>query len=394
MTMTVDNHIFSETIQHLQQEGLKRELRCVEGPQDVRIKIDGQMVLNFCSNNYLGLASDSRLSEAAAESFKDEGFGAGASRLICGNMRAHRRLEKTIADFKGAEDCLMFSSGYMANIGIISSIFNRDDVIFADRLNHASIIDGIKLSQAKLKRYPHCHMGRLEDMLKSTRVVGKKVIITDSVFSMDGDIAPLDNIVHLAKKYQCLIMIDEAHSFGVIGKNGKGLAEHFNVEDKIDIQMGTLSKAAGSFGAYCCGDKKLIEYLINKARSFIYTTGLPPSIAAASIRAVEIIKNEPQLREKLWDNTHFVRTELKGLGFDPMQSQTPIIPILIKDAALTTEFSNRLFDEKIMISAIRPPTVPQRTARLRIAVTAAHRREDLEILLDKLKKTGKALCLI
>src|SRR5262245_20660282 len=328
------NEYLEEQLQELEREGLKRELRTLETAQRARVKVNGRELLNFCSNNYLGLADDERLRDAAIKALKEEGFGAGASRLVCGDMRSHRLLEERIAQMKGAEEALLFSTGYMANVGIISSLFGSGDMIFSDRLNHASIIDGILLSQAKFKRYAHNDMKDLEELLKSSP--GKKrVIITDSVFSMDGDLAPLDEIVRLAKRHQCLVMIDEAHAFGVMGENGKGLAEHFGVERQIDIQMGTLSKAAGAFGAYCCGSRTLISYLINKARSFIYTTAMPPSNAAAALCAIEIISKEPELRSKLWMNTNNLRQALNKAGFDTMHSETPIIPVLIKDPALT-----------------------------------------------------------
>ncbi len=380
-----------ETLDDLNTRSLKRTLKPVDGVQSARIIIDGKNVLNLCSNNYLGLADDKRLEQAAMEAIKKEGLGSGASRLVCGNMESHRALEMTLAKFKGTESAIVFSTGYMANVGIISSLYNRHDAIFSDKLSHASITDGILLSGAELKRYPHNDMEALEAFLKKADSKGKRVIITDSVFSMDGDIAPLDKIVRLAKKYHTAVMVDEAHALGVFGKNGKGLAEHFGLEKEIDIQMGTLSKAAGAFGAYCCGSKELIEFLVNKARSFIYTTGLPPVICAAAARAIDIIQAEPLLRQKLWDHTHFVQNELRRLGFDIMNSQSPIIPILVKDSKLAVEFSKRLFDEGIFVSAIRPPTVPQNTARLRVTVMAAHSRQDLESAVEKFEKIGKQL---
>ena len=275
-----------QTLTDLDGSGLKRTMRPLSGAQGREVTVDGRKALNFCSNNYLGLAGDARLGRAAAEAVENEGFGAGASRLVCGNMTAHRRLEEGIARFKGAEGCLVFSTGYMANVGIIAGVFGRDDVIFSDRLNHASIVDGIQLSRAQCRRYAHRDMNALEELLASSGPCRKRGIVTDSVFSMDGDIAPLDKIVALARKYDCLVMVDEAHAFGVMGDGGRGLAEHFGVEAQIDIQMGTLSKAAGSFGAYCCGSKELVAFLVNKARSFVYTTGMPPPVAAASLRAV------------------------------------------------------------------------------------------------------------
>jgi len=383
-----------QTLLELQREGLKRKLRQLSGAQSQKITIEGKEVLNFCSNNYLGLADDERIRQAAISCMETEGFGSGASRLVCGNMTAHRQLEKSIAEFKGTENCLVFSTGYMANVGIIACLFGRDDIIYSDRLNHASIIDGVQLSQAKWKRYPHRDMNALEDMLEGSSSCRKRCIITDSVFSMDGDLAPLDQIVALAKKYDCLVMIDEAHAIGVMGKNGKGLAEHFGVEGKIDILMGTLSKAVGTFGAYCCGSNKLISYLINKARSFIYTTGMPPSTAAASLKAIEIIKNTPQRREQLWKNTHRVNDALKNMGFDTMSSQTPIIPVLVKDPDVAVDFSKRLFERGIFVSAIRPPTVPQNTARLRLTVMATHTQEQINFVCEQFKAIGKELCLI
>jgi len=385
---------FDETLATLDHDGLKRGLRQLSGTQGREIVIEGEKVLNFCSNNYLGLADDPRLGQAATACIKQEGFGSGASRLVCGNMSAHQKLEEGIAKFKGAERCLVFSTGYMANVGIISSIFGRDDIIFSDRLNHASIIDGIRLSGARHKRYPHRDMKALERMLESADMLPKRAIITDSVFSMDGDIAPLDEIVALAQKYNCLVMVDEAHALGVMGEKGKGLAAHFGVEDKIDIQMGTLSKAAGSFGAYCCGSEALISFLINKARSFIYTTGLPPSVATASLKAIEIIEQEPWRQTQLWENAHCVQQVLGQMGFDTMDSQTPIIPVLVKDSNVAAEFSRRLFDEGIFISAIRPPTIPQNTARLRLTVMATHTKEDLDFLFKQFERIGKELCLI
>lgn len=374
-----------------ERDGLKRALRPQSGPQGRIITVEGRRVLNFCSNDYLGLADDPRLKEAAAACLKEEGVGAGASRLISGNMASHQRLEEALARFKGTESCLLFSTGYMANVGIISAIFGRGDIIFSDRLNHASIVDGILLSRAEFRRYPHRDMAALEEILRSASGFKQRGIITDSVFSMDGDMAPLQEIVALAQKYECLVMIDEAHALGVMGRGGRGLAEHFGVEEKIDIQMGTLSKAAGCFGAYCCGSKTLISYLVNKARSFIYTTGMPPSIAAAAHRAVEIIETEPRLRQSLWENTRYMKEALDRIGFNTLDSETPIIPIIVGESERAVAFSSRLFQEGILVSAIRPPTVPSRTARLRLTVTAAHTREDLDYTLEKLRVVGRNL---
>lgn len=378
----------------LEKNGLKRELRTLKGFQDSKVIFDNKAVLNFCSNNYLGLASDSRIGQAALEGIKQCGFGSGASRIVCGNTGLHRALEQRIARFKGTEDCLLFSSGYMANAGIIASLFDREDIIFSDRLNHASIVDGILLSRAEFKRYPHADMRALEEMLKASSGYKKKAIITDTVFSMDGDIAPLDEIVRLAKQYDCIVMVDEAHAFGVMGKNGKGVVEHFFLEDQIDVQMGTLSKAAGCFGAYCCGSKNLIDFLMNKARSFIYTTAMPASNAAAAIMALDIIEKDHLIREKLWENTRYVKAQLKLMGFNILNSQTPIIPIVVGDNEKAVTMSRRLFEKEILIQAIRPPTVPANTARLRLTIMATHKKDELDYLLNQLQIIGKQLCLI
>ena len=315
-------------------------------------------------------------------------------RLISGNLDIHNQLEREIASLKNTEAAITFLAGYMANVGIISSLFNKDDIVFLDRLNHASIIDGVLLSRAKIKRYPHLDMGALKKMLESSGSYKKRAIITDSVFSMDGDIAPLDKIVELAKKYDCMVMVDEAHALGVLGKNGKGVVEHFGLEGSVDIQMGTLSKAVGSFGAYCCGSTELVDYLINKARSFIYTTGMPSNIAAASLAGLVKIETDQSLRDSLWNNTRFVSRELQRMGFNIFQSQTPIIPVLVKDSKIAVEFSRRLFESGVFVSAIRPPTVPKDTARLRVTIMANHKKQDLEFLLQHMERIGRELCII
>ncbi len=388
------SEFLDEELKDIQYRGLKRKLRLMVGSQGAEIVMEGKKCLNFCSNNYLGLANDPRLMEAAYGTMKEEGFGAGASRLVCGNMSAHQKLEQKIAEFKQSEAAILFNTGYMANVGVISSLFNRSDWIFSDKLNHASIVDGIKLCEANFRRYPHNDMEGLERILKSTPAKGKRCIITDTVFSMDGDVARLPEIVKLAKQYNCLLMIDEAHGVGVMGKNGRGVAEHFDVEKDIDIQIGTLSKALGSLGAYCVGSKKLIDYLTNTARSFIYTTALPPAVASASAEAIRIIQDEPSLMKNLWDNTHYVKSRLQEMGFDTMNSQTPIIPILIKDNERAVQFSDKLLSQGIFVSAIRPPTVPVDTARLRLTIMASHSRKNLDTLCEKLQLIGKELCLI
>lgn len=386
--------LLSRELNELEEKGLRRAFRLLEGQQKEKVIVDGKEVLNFCSNNYLGLADDERIKQAAKEALDRYGLGSGASRLVAGNMSLHKRLEEKIAAFKDCEAALLFNSGYTANLGAISALCVKDDIIFSDKLNHASIIDGILLSRAEFKRYPHKDIGTLEDMLKVSGGYRRKVIITDTIFSMDGDIAPLPKIVELAERYKAWIYVDEAHATGVLGKKGKGAVEYFGLKGKVQVQMGTLSKAVGSFGAFICGSKTLIEYLINKSRGFIYTTSLPPAICAASIAALGIIENEPKLRERLWGNVEFLRTGLRELGFDTLESETPIIPILTKEPNITMEFSKRLFEEGVFVQGIRPPTVPEGKARLRITVMATHKRPDLEKAFDSFRKVGKELKLI
>lgn len=392
--MKTERSFFQDEINELESRNLKRSLCRVSGPQGREILIDGRKVLNFCSNDYLGLAGDARIIRAAQESLQSEGFGSGASRLVCGNFDSHHRLEEAIAHFKNTERCLLFTSGYMANVGIISALLNREDLIVSDKLNHASILDGITLSRAESKRYPHKDMEALEEILSKPSNYRRRVVITDSVFSMDGDCAPLKEIVAIARRHDAMVMVDEAHAFGVLGKNGRGLAEHLGVENDIDIQMGTLSKAAGTFGAYCCGSASMIELVLNRARSFVYTTGLPPSVAAAGCKAVEIMAQESFRCQQLMENAQCVRDGLKNMGFDPKDSQTPIIPLVLKDAALCVEFSKKLMDRGVFVQAIRPPTVPVNTSRLRITVMATHTPDDLEQLLTSVREVGKELAVI
>lgn len=357
--------MFKHELKKLEEQGLLRSLREVN-----------PSVINLCSNNYLGLANHPALKKAAQGAIEKYGVSSCSSRLISGTTALHTQLEKKIAEFKGTGAALVFNSGYAANVGIISALAGRNDIIFSDKLNHASIVDGCLLSGAELKRYPHCDMDALEKFIKVPDPYVKKLIVTDTVFSMDGDIAPLPEIAALAKKYDCMLMVDEAHATGVLGENGKGAVEYFNIKEKDIIHMGTLSKAIGTFGGYVAGSRELIDYLVNKSRAFIYTTALPASVAAASIAAFDIIKNEPELRKQLWDNIRF---------FD-REAQTQIIPILIGDSKKAVDISKKLLEDGIFVQAIRPPTVPKGTARLRITITSAHARKDLEYALEKIKK--------
>lgn len=386
-----------EELEEIRREGLYRSLKCVEGHQGARITIDGRECINLCSNNYLGLANNPKLKQAAIEAIQKYGVGSGASRLVCGNFKLYQELEDRIAGFKKQEAALVFNSGYLANLGVITALVGRGDIVFSDKLNHASIVDAILLSRAEFRRYPHKNMGALEKMLgvqgPGSRV-RKKLIVTDSVFSMDGDIAPLPEIVELAKNNGAMVMVDEAHATGVFGENRTGLSEHFGLQSEIDIHMGTLSKAFGCLGGYVAGKKGLIEYLINKSRSLIYTTALTPPVLAAGIAAVDIIERDNWLKKALWENAGFLRRGLMDLGFNLMSSESQIMPILIGGAEKTVEFSGALFEEGIFIQAIRPPTVPKGASRLRLTVIATHKRQDLERALEIIGKAGRKLGII
>lgn len=365
-------------LKELESQSMLRCLRQVESAQGREIVIEGRKVLNFCSNNYLGLADDQRIIVAAKQSLDKRGFGSGASRLVCGNMDVHAILEQKIAQLKQTQRAILFNSGYGANTGIIPALCDRQGIIFSDRLNHASIIDGILLSRAQFKRYQHNDMESLENLLKDSGGYKKRLIVTDTVFSMDGDRANLKEMVKLAKKYEASIMVDEAHGFGILGANGGGLVEEEGLIGQIDIQMGTFSKAAGCFGAYVAGSASLCDYLINHARSFIYTTAMPASIAAAACVAIDLIKQDKARRMELLAKAEYLRRGLNARGLDTLHSTTPIIPILLKDSAKALAVSKKLLEQGIFVQAIRPPTVPVNTARLRATVMATHTQEDLD----------------
>lgn len=387
------SHIDKE-IEALKQKGIYRELRYIEGNQSALIRIDGRDCINLCSNNYLGLTTNPTLKKASIEAISRYGCGSGASRLIVGSLRLHKELELRLARFKRKERALLFNSGYVANLGIITALAGRDDIVFCDRLNHASIIDAVILSRAELKRYPHKDMQALEEMLRDSGSYRRRIIITDTVFSMDGDIAPLGDIVELARRYDALIVIDEAHATGVFGSEGRGVAEHLGLEDDIEIHMGTLSKALGGFGAYIVSDDNVIEYLINKSRPFIYTTSLPPSVVASSISAVDIVEKNGHLRKQLWRNVNLFKRGLIDLGFNIMETQSQIIPIFVGEINPTVEMSRRLFENGVFIQAIRPPTVPPHKCRLRATVMATHTRQHLEYALDVIGKEAGRLGII
>lgn len=372
------------TLKELKEKNLYRSLRIIESSDGKYFTIEGKKFLHFSSNNYLGLAGHPKLKKVAIEAIKKFGLGTGSARLISGNTELHFRLEKKLAEFKNTEAAIVFPTGYMTNVGTISALVGPGDAVIIDRLVHASVVDACWQSRAKVLVYQHCETVQLEKILKRAEKFRRRLIVTESVFSMDGDIAPLSKIVELAHQYGALLMVDEAHAIGVWGNNGRGIAEVQNVEGKIDVIMGTLSKALGSLGGYIAGSSNLINFLRNKARSFIYTTGLPPACAAAALAALQIIEQEPECRENLQKKASYLRQRLKDAGWDIGNSQTQIIPLIIgeeKEALMLTDY---LSEQGIFIPAIRPPTVPAGSARLRISLMAAHTQEDLDRLLEAL----------
>jgi 8-amino-7-oxononanoate synthase len=368
----------------LRKDGLLRELRTVESAQDAHITMAGRTYLSFCSNNYLGLANDPRIKEAAAKAIEEYGWGAGASRLISGNTKLHRRLEEKIASFKGTRSSIVFATGYMANVGTIAALVGPDDAVIVDRLNHASIIDGCRLSRARMLVYQHADANSLENVLSATHGFKRRLVVTDTVFSMDGDLCPLPDIVTLARKYDAMVMVDEAHATGVMGDSGRGVVEYFGLEREVDIQMGTLSKALGGIGGYVAGSDQLIAYLQNKCHSFIYTTALPPAACAAAIEALDIIEQQPERRQRLWENVGYLKEKLAALNLEMTNSASHIIAIVFGDVGKTMARSKKLFKKNILVPAIRPPTVPKGTSRLRITAMSEHQKEDLDRLLSAL----------
>jgi len=376
----------------LKEAGLYRKLRRVDGDQGATLLLDGREVINFSSNNYLGLANDPALREAAKEAIDRYGCGAGASRLISGNMTLHEELEEKIAAFKGTQAALVFNSGFQANVSLIPTLVGDGDIIFSDALNHASLIDGCHLSRAKTVVYPHCDLDSLEQALQRASSGHKKLIITETLFSMDGDEPPLAEIVELAEKYGAMIMVDEAHATGVIGSNGAGLVAKLGLGDRISVQMGTLGKALGGFGAYVTGSRTLREYLINRCRSVIYTTALPPVVMAMAMAAIRIVESEPERRTVLSRNCQMLREGLKALNFSLGKSQSPILPLIVGDAEKCMALSERLLQKGVFAQGIRPPTVPVGTSRLRITLMATHTQEHLERALsvfEKVQDTSK-----
>ena len=387
----------TDELNALKAKGTHFKLRVLEDEQAPECTFDGKKVINLASNNYLGLTTHPKLREAALEATRKYGVGSGAVRTIVGTMKIHMELEEKIARFKNVEACVVFQSGFAANAGTVSAVLGKEDFIISDQLNHASIIDGARLSRAKILVFNHKDLAHAEQQLASVKdQPGKKLLITDGVFSMDGDIGPLPGLCDLAEKYGAIMMIDDAHSSGVLGRAGRGTVDHFNVHGRVDIQVGTLSKAIGVLGGYVCGTRDLIDFLYHRARPFLFSTSHPPSVAASCIAAFDVLQDEPERIERLWENTRFWKKELGLLGFDiggktTPTSETPITPIIIGDGARTMEFSRELFKEGVLGTGIAFPTVPEGKARIRTIMTATHTHDELIKALEVLKNVGKRM---
>jgi 8-amino-7-oxononanoate synthase len=375
-----------EELQAIKQSSLYRRLRRVENDQGPTLVLDGREVINFSSNNYLGIANHPALAAAAKEAIDRYGCGSGASRLISGNMTLHEELETKLATFKGTEAALVFNSGFQANTGILSTLAGEGDAIFSDALNHASIIDGCRLSRAKSIVYAHGDLDQLESALKLEVKAGRKLIVTETIFSMDGDEAPLGGIVELAEKYGAMVMVDEAHATGIFGSTGAGIVAKLGLGERVAVQMGTLGKALGGFGAYVAGSRALRELLINRCRSFIFTTSLPPAIMAMAMVAIDLVQQEPERREALWNNCRILQAGLRELGFSSGSGESPILPLVIGDAGKCMQFSERLLEKGIFAQGIRPPTVPPGTSRLRITLMATHTRSQIDRAIETFRQ--------
>ena len=380
-----------EALDQLRADGLYRRLRVLEGEQAHAARFDGRDVINLSSNNYLGLTTHPALREAAIRAVRELGAGSGSVRTIAGTMELHMELERRIAAFKHTEAAVVFQSGFAANAGTVAAILGKEDLILSDELNHASIIDGARLSRAAIKVFPHRDTAALGRLLEETASVKRRLVITDGVFSMDGDIAPLREIAALAREHGAIMMVDDAHSSGVLGRNGRGTIDHFDLHGQVDIQVGTLSKAIGVLGGYVCGSKNLIEFLYHRARPFLFSTSHPPAVAAACLAALDVLEREPERIERLWSNTKRFKAGLERLGFDTGSSETPITPILVGEAETAMKFSDLAFERGVFAQGIGFPTVAKGRARLRTIVTATHGEEELDRALEILGDAARSL---
>ena len=378
----------------LREQGLYRSLRVLEDRQQTTARFDGKTVVNLSSNNYLGLTTHPRLIERAIAAAEKFGAGSGSVRTIAGTMRIHLELEERLAAFKHTEAVVVFQSGFAANAGTVAAILTKDDVVVSDELNHASIIDGCRLSRAAIKVFPHKDADGARKILKELPSGQRKLLITDGVFSMDGDVGAVPALCDLAEEFGCIMMVDDAHASGVFGRNGRGTIDHFQMHGRVDIQVGTLSKAMGALGGYVAGSRALIEFLYHRARPFLFSTSHPPSVAAACLAALDILEEEPEIIERLWDNTRFFKSGLQQLGFNTGLSESPITPVIAGEGSRAMKLSDRLFEEGVFAQGIAYPTVARDKARVRTIVTATHTRDELQFALDKFKKVGTELGLI
>ncbi len=376
-------------LEEIEARDLLRKPRLIEGPIGPHVTIDGRDTLLLCTNDYLGLTNHPAVKRAAHEAIDSYGAGAGASRLVAGTLSIHEELETALARLKGTETAIAFGSGYLANVGTVSALMRRGDVIYSDELNHASIIDACRLSRATVRIFPHKDTHALEKMLRDDPNFRRRLIVTDGVFSMDGDIAPLPELVRLASEFDCYLMVDDAHATGVVGPQGRGTAAHFGLEGQVDIQMGTLSKALGSYGAFVAGARGLIDYLVNRARSFIFTTALPPASAGAALEALRVLEREPHRRERLWKNAEMLKAGLRSRGFELGMSETFIIPVIIGGARECLAMAETLLENGVFAQAIRPPSVPEGASRLRVVPTGEHNMDDMEFALEAFNRAGK-----
>ncbi len=386
----------TDELSSLKGQGLYNTIRVLGSPQGAWLVVDGKRVLNFCSNNYLGLANHPRLLAAAKAAMDQYGLGPAAVRSIAGTMELHLELERRLAAFKGAEACITFQSGFTANLAAIAALVGKEDVIFSDELNHASIIDGCRLSGAKVVRYAHNNAHSLREAIAEEKKTGfrRAMIITDGVFSMDGDIAPLPDIVKVAEEEGCLLMVDDAHGEGVLGKGGRGIVDHFNLHHKVDIEIGTLSKAFGAVGGCAAGDAAVIEWLRQRGRPFLFSSAMTVPDVASCIAAIDLLEESTELVDCLWENARYFKAEMKRLGFDTGKSETPITPVMLGEVPLAQQFSRSLFENGVFAMAIGFPTVPKGKARLRVMISAAHSRDDLDKGLEAFAKVGKELKIV
>ena len=386
---------FERELKERKEQGLYVTIRKIGSPQGAWIVVDGKKVLNLSSNNYLGFANHPRLKEAAKKGVDEYGAGPAAVRTIAGDQLPQEKLEEMLAEFKGAEAAVLYQSGFCANLGTIPALVGEGDAIFSDELNHASIIDGCRLSRAKIIRYPHLDVQALEELLKQERQNYKKaMIITDGVFSMDGDIAPMDKLADLADKYQCMLYVDDAHGEGVLGDSGRGIVDYFGLQGRVDVEIGTLSKAFGVVGGFAAGSKLLAEVLKQKARPLLFSSAPTAADVYASMEAVKILQESDELVKKLWDNANYFKEHMKKAGFNLGNSQTPITPVMIGDEITTQEFSKKLFERNIFAQAISYPTVPKGKARMRVMISATHSKEDLDFAVEQFTAVGKELGVI